>query len=208
MRLNINLATQPYEDARRFTTVWTGILGGLLVLAILLSYATYRKWTDYRTMTASINREKVVLADYENKQKEDIAILNRPQNREVRERSEYLNDLIRRKEVSWTKIFTDLEKMMPPHLRVLGVEPKLDENGLIIISMQLGGDSRERAAELVRRMEHSKTFHNAQVVQESNTPSGPGQADDLRFGVQAEYVPGMPAEAAPAATPASTGGGQ
>jgi hypothetical protein len=122
--------------------------------------------------------------------------LNKPDNRDVREKSDFLNQLILRKEVSWTRIFINLEKMMPPHLRVLSVQPSLKEEQ-IIISMQLGGDSRERAAELVRRMEKSKTFRNAHITTENDSQAAQGQQDPMRFTVRAEYVPGVEPEATP-----------
>jgi len=188
MRLKINLATQPYEDARHFRSVWTGVIGGLLLLAAVLSYAVVTRWHNYRYMTANINREKQIISDFDSKQQQGLAILNKSENQDVRQQSDFLNDLIRRKEISWTKIFSDLEKMMPPHLRVLSVEPQVHQDQ-IIVNMSLGGDSRERPAELVRRMEKSRTFRYAQIVDEIDSQSLPGQIDPLRFRVQAEYVP-------------------
>ncbi len=207
MRLNINLATQPYEDARRFTAIWTGILGALLLCAVILSSLVYKRWHDYQQMSYDISVERNILQDLDAKQAQDMAILNRPENRDVRERSEFLTTLIRRKELSWTRIFTNLEKMMPPHLRVLAVTPSV-QNDRIMVDLQLGGDSRDRAAELVRRMEKSKTFRRAQVVSENDTPvaTGPGAQDYMRFSVVAEYVPGT--EEANKAASNETGGGE
>lgn len=190
MRLNINLATQPYENARRFTAIWTGILGVLLLSAALLGVLVSKRWHDYRQVSRAIAVEKNVLQDLDEKQKQDLAILNKPDNRDVREKSEFLNQLILRKEISWTRIFINLEKMMPPHLRVLSVQPSVVQDQ-IILSMQLGGDSRDRAAELVRRMEKSKTFRNAHITVENDTLASPGQQDPMRFTVRAEYVPGV-----------------
>lgn len=197
MRLNINLATQPYEDARRFTAIWTGILGVLLLSAAILGVLVAKRWHNYRQVSRAISIEQNVLRDLDAKQAQDLAILNKPENRDVREQSEFLNQLILRKQVSWTRIFINLEKMMPPHLRVLSVQPQLVEDQ-IVISMQLGGDSRDRAAELVRRMEKSKTFRNAHITTENDSQSAPGQQDAMRFTVRAEYVPGVEdPEAAP-----------
>ncbi len=210
MRLNINLATQPYEDARRFTALWTGILGALLLSAIVISFFVVKRWGEYRQLSHAIEVEKNVLQDLDTKQAQDLAILNRPENQDVRQRSDFLNELILRKEISWTNIFTTLEKMMPPHLRVLSVQPKVVQDK-ILINLQLGGDSRDRTAELVRRMERSKTFRNAQVLSEVDSALGGGQIapgqqqqDPMRFVVQAEYIPG--AAESEAATTESEGG--
>jgi hypothetical protein len=207
MRLNINLASQPYEDARRFTAIWTGILGALLLSAILFSVLVYKRWHDYRQVSHAIAIERSVLDDLDAKQAQDLAILNRSENQDVRQRSDFLNQLILRKEVSWTKIFINLEGIMPPHLRVLSVQPSLKEDQ-IILNMQLGGDSRDRAAELVRRMENSKTFRNAQVVNETDNQGTVGQQqqqDPMHFVVRAEYLPGSEEPVKPSAD--NNGGG-
>ena len=214
MRLNINLATQPYEDARRFTAIWTGILGGLLLSAILLGLIFYKRWQEYRQVSSAISIEKNVLRDLDEKQMQGLAILNRSENQDVRRQAAFLNQLILRKEVSWTNIFTNLEKMMPPHLRVLAVQPAV-KDGQIIVNMQLGGDSRDRVAELVRRMERSRTFRRAQIVTENDAQSASGgyqqsgqaQQDPMRFVVNAEYIPGVE-EAEKPATDNSAGGGK
>jgi len=210
MRSKINLATQPYVDARRFTAVWTGIIGVLLLSAVVLSVLVYKRWHDYRQVSRSISIERSVLRDLDAKQAQDLAILNRTENQDVRQRSDFLNELILRKEVSWTKIFTSLEKMMPPHLRVLSVQPTLQQ-GQIVVSMQVGGDSRDRAAELVRRMENSKTFRNSRVISETDsrsaTTTGAQQQDPLRFAIRAEYMPGTEEPDKPA-TDTTAGGGQ
>jgi len=188
MRLNINLASQPYQDAKRFVTIWGSVLGGLFLLLIALSIFLYRSYRDYRQTSASIDRERQVLADFDQKQQQGLAILNQPQNHDVREKSDFLNGLIRRKEVSWTLIFSDLEKLMPGHLRVLAIEPRVLEDK-IEIDMQVGGDSRDRAAELVRNLEHSRVFRGAIIHTETDGQAGPGQPDAMRFQIQAEYVP-------------------
>jgi type IV pilus assembly protein PilN len=206
MRPNINLATQPYEDVRRFTAIWTGLIGALLLSAIVLSVLVYKRWHEYRQVSRAISIEKNVLQELEDQQAQGLVILNRPENQEVRQRSDFLNQLILRKEVSWTKIFGSLEKMMPPRLRVLSVQPSV-EQGQILISMQVGGDSRDRVAELVRRMERSKTFRNAQVVNETDQAGGGGaqEQDPMRFSVRAEYVPGAQEPERPES---NTGGGE
>src|SRR5262249_52552229 len=95
-----------------------------------------------------------------------------------------------RRELSWTRIFNELEKMMPAHLRVLSVQPKAQQDQ-IEISLQLGGDSRERAAQLVRRMEKSKMFSSPQFVSEGDQQAAARTQDQApkHFTVQAEYVP-------------------
>ena len=187
MRLNINLASQPYDDARRFMMIWSSMLGGLSVILLVLVIFLVRHWQNYRHMSANLHREDQVLQDLNNKQKQGMDILNESSNKDVRDRSDFINSLIQRKEVSWTRIFVDLERLMPSHLRVLGIAPKVKDDK-IMIEMVLDGDSRERAAELARRMEQSNVFRDAQIDDEA-LGNNNGQPD-WHFHVTAEYLPG------------------
>jgi len=191
MRTNINLASQPYEDARRFMIAWSSVVGVLLLLVIVLSIGVGKRWQQYRQMSKNLNAERQILQDLDNKQRQGLAILNQPDNRDVREKSEFINSLIRRKQVSWTTIFTDLELLMPPHLHVIGVAPVIKDDK-IMVEMVLGGD-RDRALELARRMEQSNVFRDALVDTESAEQAQPGQqGQDLwHFRISAEYMPGQ-----------------
>lgn len=221
MRLKINLATQPYEDARQFAIAWGSVIGVLLVLAIVLTVGVVKRWHRYRQMSADLNREHQILDDLDAKQRQGLAILNRPENLDVREKSQFINGLILRKQVSWTTIFTDLEQLMPSHLRVLGVQP-VSKDGQIQVQMTLGGgaDARERATQLASRMEHSNVFRNALIDTEAANELKPNQQrspnaqpeDQYRFRVTAEYLPGVPltkpGSAKPETAKADDGGGQ
>jgi Tfp pilus assembly protein PilN len=206
MRLNINLASQPYEDARRFMLTWAAVLVPLFLLVLALGFGVVRQFLEYRQVSADISREQQVIRDLDTKQAEGVAILNQPGNRDVREKSDFINGLITRKEISWTRVFTDLEQLMPAHLRVLSIQPQID-NDQIQIVMLLGGDSRERAATLVRRMDKSRVFRNA-VISNENDAEGQAGPDAMRFQLRAEYVPGEFAKPEPETAKAQTEGGQ
>jgi len=211
MRLKINLASQPYEDARRFLIAWSSVLGVLTLLLIVLTIGVVIHWRHFRQRSADLRREQQVLADLQEKQRRDLDILNRPDNQDVRQKSQFINELIRRKEVSWTTIFTDLEQLMPNHLRVLAVAPHVKDDK-VLIQMELGGtgtDSRDRAFELAHRMEQSRVFRDAQIVSESSTVQGaPGQTDTMHFAVTAEYVPGQSLAKPEAEKTEDAGGGK
>ena len=80
----------------------------------------------------------------------------------MHDKSQVLNGLIRRKEFSWTLIFSDLEHLMPARLHVVSITPQLDKNNEIEVHMMVAGDSREKAIELVHNMENSREFRHAQ----------------------------------------------
>jgi len=192
MRIAINLATQPYEDAWRFIRFWGLVLGGAAMLTAALVYGALGSWRTARLDARTLAAERQMLRRYEAEEAADMAILNKPENRGVRTSSQLINSLIRRKEFSWTLIFADLERIMPSRLHVVSITPQLDKSNQIVVHMTVAGDSRDKAIELVQNMEKSPTFRQAEVLSESTvTPAqNAGAANTIQFEIQAQYVPG------------------
>ena len=185
MRININLATQPYEDVRSFATR-LGLLVGLLVIVTGgLVFATFSGWRNTRDVVQNIDQHKAQMAAMDKEISAGQSILNRPENKAVRDQSAFLNELIARKTFSWTRVFADLEKMMPPRVHVISIQPELDEQNQLELKMTVAGDSRDKIIELLHRMEGSKQFRAPQLTAESAEQSSRG----LQFQITAIYVP-------------------
>jgi len=179
MRLDINLATRPYEDARRFWVQWGSILSAVGLLTLILVFmALSGLWSasnDRKTIRSY--QKEIAERDSERAQAEDF--LNLPANRSTRDRSQFLNELIRRKSFSWTKVFEDLERIMPPRVHLVSIHPELNEDNQLAIKMQVAGDSRERALDLVRRMESSPHFQQTKIDSESQQAQNEGVSLDI-----------------------------
>lgn len=191
MRFRINLASQPYENTRRFFVEWGAALVVVLILSGLLVFAAVKTWRANHALSSSISDERARLDKLNDEEKADIAILDKPGNRDVREKAEAINALILRKGLSWTRIFTDLEKMMPTRLHVVSIAPQFGDNGAIDIRMTVAGDSRDKAIELVQNIEKAPDFQNPRILVESNAARDKAatQGDNVEFQISAIYVP-------------------
>ena len=104
----------------------------------------------------------------------------------------FLNQLFARKALSWTRVFTEMEKIVPPNLHVVSMKPEYTKTNDLMLRVVVATDSRDRAVELVRRMEKSSHFRQAQVMAEavtsnsSDQSAGPG---NIQFDIAAIYVP-------------------
>ena len=132
-----------------------------------------------------------VIAKFDAEKAQAEATLNRPQNRLTRDRSQFLNELFARKAFSWTRLFEDLERVMPAHLHVVSIRPDLSKDNNIEIKMVVGGDNSEQARDLVRKMEASKRFKDTRIDSErtSEDREGGGNTDRVTFDITAFYVP-------------------
>ena len=202
MRLNINLATQPYEDARRFWFRWGGALVALGILTIGLLYFTSLGWLGARKDRALIRQYQQQIAARDKEKSDAQALMNLPQNASTRDRSQFLNDLFYRKAFSWTLVFEDLEQVMPPRVHVVSIHPELASNNELAIKLVVAGDSRERALELVRKMEASKHFQQTEIQQESTeNGNSSNSGDTVKFDISALYVPEIEVQIAQGGTP-------
>ena len=89
-----------------------------------------------------------------------------------------------------TKAVEDLERVMPPRLHVVSIRPEKAADNQLQIKLVVAGESRDRALELVRKMEGSQRFQQTQIEQESSQP-GQTPGDNVQFNISALYVPDL-----------------
>ncbi len=192
MRFNINLASQPYEAARFYRRRMGALVIALAVVtALLIGYIVYQ-----RSQSRSINKQMAEVRreinGLDSEEAQARALLNKPANRDIADQSEFLNELFARKALSWTRVFTEMEKIVPPNLHVVSMKPEYTKTNDLMLRVVVATDSRDRAVELVRRMEKSNHFRQSQVVAEnvtansSDQSAGPG---NIQFDIAAIYVP-------------------
>lgn len=187
MRLDINLATHIYEDARQFWLRWGTAVTLLAVVTVGLLGLTISGWYNARLDHQKMNELRSQIAERERERSAAEALLNRPENRAMRDRSQYLNELIARKAFSWTQAIEGLERVMPPRVHLVSIQPELNDDNQLSIKMVVAGDSAERAIELVKRMEESKHFRQTRIEGQTHM-SQPG-SDSVQTDIGALYVP-------------------
>jgi type IV pilus assembly protein PilN len=198
MRLDINLASQPYEDARQFWLRWGTGLALAAVLTMALLAFTVSGWFAARHDHATIASYRAQIAQRDQTRLEAEEFLNRPKNRSTRDQSQFINELIERKSLSWTHVLEDLERVMPPRVHVVSIAPELDEdNNQLMLKLVVAGDSRDRAIELAQRMEQSGHFDQTYITTES--AAGVGTGDKVQLDINGIYVP--ESETAPTSAP-------
>ena len=187
MRVDINLASQPYEDARRFWLRWGGGLVAVGIMTLLLLLMTVNGWMAARKDRQLIRQYQQQSAARDKEKADAQALLNQPQNSSTRDRSQFLNDLFQRKAFSWTKAFEDLERVMPARLHVVSIHPELSPDNELEIKVIVAGDTREHALDLVSKMEASQHFHDTYIEEENADTNNTG--DTVQFHISALYVP-------------------
>src|ERR1700756_2148566 len=188
MRLDINLASQPYEDARQFWMRWGSAVVALGLLTLVLLAADITGWVNARRDRTAIAQKRAMIAERDRIRANAERILNLPENRSTRDQSQFLNELIERKAFSWTRVLENLEKVMPPRVHLVSISPQLDENNELALKMTVAGDSWDRGVELQRRMEESRRFAQTAITAVRHVDSQTGDTEQIEMvGV---YIPG------------------
>jgi hypothetical protein len=186
LRVPINLSSEPFRRDRPLL-VGSAALG--VVLSLLLIYQVVDIVSERHQaadIRIAIDQENARLRSIAAQQAKLNATLRRPENAVVLERSLFLNTLIERKAISWTKIFADLDKVMPYNVRLVSVRlPEVDMNNQVLLDMVVGAKDVPPILELLKRLEGSPQFGPTSV--QSSAP--PSQTDPFyRYHVTVTYA--------------------
>jgi type IV pilus assembly protein PilN len=186
IRVPINLASEPFRKTRAALVGYISasvVLGVLLVTQIVYVLQQRSQASDLRATKNALTAQLNAL----NAQQGQISsTLRRPENAAVLEESVFLNALIERKAISWTKLFSDLAEVMPFNVRLISVRlPQIDSRNRVQLDMVVGATDPAPIVELLKRLEKSPRFGSTEVM--SSMP--PGQNEQLyRYRVTVNYA--------------------
>jgi type IV pilus assembly protein PilN len=188
MRFTINLASQKYADARQFYIRWGAAVAAMVLLTIFLGIRARFTYVSSQQSGRHIAelREKIKVKEQQKANAE--AILNQPENHDIREQSSFWNDMFEQKSFSWTELFTDLEKIMPGRAFVVSVAPSPTPDHRLKLKMAIAGEKVDDANELIRKMERSERFRFPVLTTQSILTLGKGPPL-IQFGIDTYYTP-------------------
>lgn len=184
-RVRINLASEPFRRDRPALVAYaaaTALLAALLVALISLAVAERGRAA---ATSGAVERLRAELRAITAEQARLEGALRRPENAEVIEYSRFLNGLLHRKGISWTRIFDDLEKVMPHNVRLFAVRPQVNPQNEVYLDMVVGAESGPPVVEMLKRLEDSPQFGNTYI--HSTQPPSPSEPL-LRYRVTVNYA--------------------
>jgi type IV pilus assembly protein PilN len=158
MKFPVNLASQPFRKDRPIL-VASALVALLMVasLGLLISLAVADRHRSADTRH-DIDRVEKQLARASSEQARLDAVLRLPDNAQVLARSLFLNELLYRKGISWTRVFADLEKTLPPNVRIINIRPQVASESQVYLEMMVGAESPVPVVDLLTRLESSEVF--------------------------------------------------
>lgn len=184
IKIDINLASRPFVNRRKFCLV----AGGLLAALLTLSYWNFSQYQGVRARRGEANqllaRDKGRFESLSREQEKVLARLQTPETADFLDELEHINQLIRRRTFSWTLLLNDLERLTPPNLQVVSIKPQFSNWGVLVEIVANGRSSKDNI-QFVSNLEASGKFFDVSPLYEdiSKNPAFVGR----EIGITVKY---------------------
>ena len=181
----VNLSREPFPRDRKMLVACSAVAALLFVIiAVEVGVITGERHAarNDRAVLEQLDSQLVRMnADYARL----AADLHRPASLAILDRSAFLNQLLQRKGISWTKLFADLTTVTPRSVRIVAVRPYLTGDSQVQLDMIVGSAAPEPVIDLIQRLEHSPQFGTTALL--SSQP--PSQNEPIyRYRVSVSYA--------------------
>jgi Tfp pilus assembly protein PilN len=184
MYIRLNLATNPLLSHRRFLagSAVAGVLGLLLLFGLgWRAYNLRKAEEDLRARSDKIQKE---MATVERERNELEKFFAQQEAAGFQDHAKFVVEVLQARSINWTQMFMDLERILPPGVRIVHIQPKL-EKGMVSVHFVVGATSQEAKLKLLKSFENSSSFSHVELLSE-RTATQPG-SDPLTIEFVAEY---------------------
>jgi type IV pilus assembly protein PilN len=186
MKVRLNLATKPLETHRKFIAGST-LVGAVAAIAFLsLGWHVYLARKANAEMRAKSARILQQVAELQQQRAALERFFALDENARLHDRAAFINSLIDARSFNWTLMFMDLEKVLPPGVRVISIDPK-QEKGRIEVKFIIGASSDDAKLKFIKALEDSKTFTHIELIT-SQRPTSGTSGDQIVVELKAEYL--------------------
>ena len=190
-RTPVNLASEPFRQER--AQIATLLLASSLLLCSLfvLTGLILGQRAEAAGLRQQIEVQQSALQRFQREQGQFSSVLSKPENADIFTKSVFLNALIARRGLSWTRVFKDMETVMPGNMQLLGIRlPQVgadasDGINRVQLDMFVGATQPDSVIHLLQNLQKSEVFGSASVANQSP----PTQNDPLyKFRVTVAYA--------------------
>lgn len=189
--LDINLASKPFGRERAENVLLAAICGALICSLFVLTVLFLHTRSRAADLRKQIDAENRTLHGLQVQQQRYSTILRRPENADVFSQSVFLNELIARRGVSWTRVFQDLGTVLPANMRLIAIRlpqvPQEDAAGTnrVQLDMVVESEKPQTIVSLLKNLQESNLFGAAATM----TQTPPTQNDPyFKFRVTVPYA--------------------
>jgi hypothetical protein len=198
--LRTNLSTRPFYNDRAVRTALAVLALIALGLTIFNAIEILRLESAGRDARQTVAQNAAQARDLREKARVVRQSINQTALQAVQVSARDANALIDRRSFSWTALLNYFQATLPPDVRVTRITPQVDEDGRMLVAIQVLARRPEDLAEFAEALETTGAFADVLPRQTSVEEDG-----TLRADLQGYYAPPAPAAAGPAGAAAAEG---
>jgi type IV pilus assembly protein PilN len=183
---NLNLSTKPFPAYRALNLALAGVL---VVLGAVSAWQAYG-YSKYSKLAAELRGSERKVRDESDAlgvRLNDLqSRLNRPEVAAKLGEIDFLNSLIQRKTFSWTRVFGDLEGLVPGTVHLIGMRPELDKKGQVWLHFEVQAKSVADVSRFIKALDDSPAFDSTEVSIEEKKTEG-SKSTDLDYAMKVLY---------------------
>ena len=185
---DLNLSTRPFPAYRLVNLALASVLIALIVISAWQAYG----FVQFSSMTRAIRKtdeEARVESEALGRHLAELeSRLDRPEAAAKLTEIGFFNRLIARKELSWTRLFANLEELVPNTVHLVSLTPDVGTNGAIALNIIVRGRSIADVSQFIEALERSSpVFEKVAVSIEQK--SDLGGTTDIELSLTADYYP-------------------
>ena len=185
---DLNLSTRPFPAYRLINLALASVLIALIVVSVWQAYGFVQFSSMTRTIRDTDQEARVESEALGRRVAELEGRLDRPEAAAKLTEIGFLNRLIIRKELSWTRLFANLEEMVPDSVHLVSLTPDVGTDGAIILYINIRGRSITDGSKFIEALERSPVFEKVVVSVEQKGDLGGGSMD-VEVSLKADYYP-------------------
>jgi outer membrane murein-binding lipoprotein Lpp len=184
VRISLNLASDPFHNDRPLIAATVSLAAVLTITLLIQGFLIASEHQQVSELRAEVERLEARSRKLAAEESGLRAQLQRAENAAVFEQSLFLNSLILPKSIAWTRLFADLEQVMPYNVRLISIRPQMNDRSEVFLDMVVASQAGAPVISFLRRIEESPVFSQVQV----SSMAPPGQNDDtFKYRVTVSY---------------------
>jgi Tfp pilus assembly protein PilN len=182
--LHTNLSTRPFYNVRAVRTALGALAVVVLAISIFNGVRIVRLTLAQRTLGAHATESEREAARLRQEAAAIVAQINPRELGIVATAAREANGIIDQRAFSWTELFSQFERTLPPDVRVMAVQPRLDSEGAFVVSIRAQARRIGDLDAFIEALEGESTFRNVLSLETETDQDGL-----LESTIQGTYLP-------------------
>ncbi len=170
--LRTNLSTHPFYNVRAVQAILAVVAAVILGVSAFNVIEILRLSGAQRTLGAKAAGAEAEAARLRGVAAAIRAQINPAELSTVSNQAREANAIIDRRAFSWTDLFAQFERTLPPDVRIMSVQPLLDTDGVFSVTIAVQARRVEDLDAFLEALESKSTFRNVLARQEETNTEG------------------------------------